>query len=246
MNKTLVAIACAAALLVASNASAQDVQLTVVGEAGVTGEGVVNATTADADAPVPTLYTEGQPIQIRGQAGIRPPLPPRPAVNGITPVNGIQRVEIQDLNEIGKDLPPNPPRKTNREIIEYVRKLKAAAEQEGFNADRTLEPRFDGAGGTASGQVRLFRASTTTGGTPGQFVRTIAASGSRAIFLRDSSSTAGVRLGNFFGPVNFSGRVISSTTADGNALFTFEQKRPPVREFMDQIFNLFRKVGGQQ
>jgi hypothetical protein len=174
---------------------------------------------------------------------------------------------------------PQPPRKTNREIIEFIRAGNTIPRpDQPISAEGNIEfeQRVDSIGGTTSGQVRIFRrengqvvedrvvplpqggpgrpvffrASTTFGnsggaGQPGQgaIIRAIAASGSRAAFLRDISSSS-ESFGNFDRPIQV--RLTSSTSADGNALFRAVENQPRINQFLGQVFNLFRRAAGER
>jgi hypothetical protein len=93
------------------------------------------------------------------------------------------------------------------------------------------------------GRPIFFRASSTVGtGSPRMMVRGVVASSVRAVPIRVMGTSGLPWMENFSIFGKSAGRVIATNTPDGNVMFSFEQKRPPVREFMDNIFGLFKKM----
>lgn len=242
MNKSLVYIVTLATLSLATMVHAQ-----------------TNITIESSDSA-----QEVQAVQLEGAANVTAP--------------ALQPIPTRALRPL-----PQPVRKTNREIIEYVRAGNTIPRpDQPITAEGNIqfEQRVESVGGTTSlpaqagGQVRIFRlengqvvedrvvplpqsgpgkpvffrASTTgTAGlkavppSQGAVIRTIAASGSRASFLRDISSSS-ESFGTFDRPIQV--RLTSSTPADGNALFRAIENQPRINQFLGQVFNLFRRAAG--
>jgi hypothetical protein len=214
MNKSLISAATVATLLIAGAAHAQT--------------GIVIDATASTDGTAAI-----EMIEYAGETGVvipaRPPLPMRPP---LTPVRMYENTN-------------NPPRETNRQIIERMRNLKG---------QNLMEARLMN---TATGSVRIQRAdaarpipadirgnafvriNASSSGTTtprGFFIRALSASGSRAIFLREASSSGDMPWGR---PQMM--RFEATTSADGTVLMRMEDKRPPLEMFMNRIFNIFKR-----
>ena len=241
MKKTLIA-----ALLIAFSsvnfASAQsDVDIYPDSETSVSSdENVVNIAEIATDGPT-TAITVSDEAAVSTNGEMRPP-GPKPLV-----APGIRAV-----------------RETNRQLIERIRREKqmkarttgtkaidttsqseqARGEVRVLRVDgQTIEDRAIKIPNSVPGRPIFFRASSTRENSDGIMIRAVAASGSRAIFLRDSSSSiempwVSARPFGEAGGV----RIFSSTTAEGDVTFSFE-KRPPIQDFLGKVFNLFRKAG---
>ncbi len=223
-----------------------------------------------ASAQTDTYIVEGT-----AEAVITMPLPP---ADPVSPEAGVQMmiVETDEGQQMPAGMPApqpgmrvgrpaNPPRKTNREIIELRRMLKEKAENGDLDGPANVPLRVNpaklrellsdqmprqNASGTPdkTGRPMFFRlpaqaGASTTKARPGMIIRAEAASGSRAVFLRNASGT--LERPRISDIMFVQARNIGGTTtvdANGNVLFSFEEKRPPLRLFMEKMFNLFQKT----
>lgn len=225
------------ALSFASFASAQDTVIYSVEAYETVGEMSAGAT-VDGEQVLEVSGTPKPPMNVSNIGRPMRPLPPPPGSDGSSS--------------------SKPLRETNKQLIERIRAAKKAGQTfemgQSDRKDMRIE-RFEG-NGMASGSIRvyhiensvpgkpiMFRASSTMGtSTPhGFYVRSIAASGSRAIFLRSGSSSD--RMMWFNSVPRFEGGGTTTIDENGNVMFRAElKKEPQVRQFVNKVFNLLRNV----
>lgn len=227
MQKRLIALTCLALVSIATTASAASYSYSSV-QTSVSGG-------SSASASINTVMTGG-------------------GANSEVRING-ELVPSAQSTIVDKQLPPIPPRATNREIVNRSRdNTQNPPVQNMVRIENTVK----NVNGTTTGQVHIyrkengqviedrtvpippnssgkpyiFRSSTTPGASGGVVVAEMIASGSRAIMVRDIASTSRMPWLMHVPFFSLHGMGVSSTP---------DENKVPFVRLLDRVFSMFTR-----